>query len=213
VPQTIIDLTKKKVITAFVDGDRGGNLIIKELTGVGDVDYVTRAPDGKEVEEITKKEIHKALRSRISGEQAKFELARETREKEGRGRGREGIKPIPQRPVKVFRPAPRFVKDTRVAPTPVQKQKFKEMLENLIGTRGAQILDEKLAVLGKVPLSELQTTLTSLNSGVYAIVFDGIIDRDLAKTAEKIDVKFLIGMESKVRSGETKVEILTVNDL
>src|SRR3990167_8332462 len=77
VPETIAELCQKKVVTVFVDGDRGGNLIIKELTTVADIDFVTKAPDGKEVEEITKKEIHKALRSRISGEQAKLELSRE----------------------------------------------------------------------------------------------------------------------------------------
>src|SRR3989344_1572817 len=77
VPETIVELCQKKVVTVFVDGDRGGNLIIKELTTVADIDFVTKAPDGKEVEEITKKEIHKALRSRISGEQAKLELSRE----------------------------------------------------------------------------------------------------------------------------------------
>src|SRR3989339_904040 len=74
VPQTIKDLTKKKTVTAFVDGDRGGDLIIKELMEVADLDYVAKAPDGKEVEEITKKEIHKAIRSRVSAEQARFEI-------------------------------------------------------------------------------------------------------------------------------------------
>ena len=74
VPKSIPELSKKKVITVFVDGDRGGNLIIQELLQVADIDYVTKAPDGKEVEEITKKEIHKALRSRIAAEQAKFEI-------------------------------------------------------------------------------------------------------------------------------------------
>src|SRR3989338_9032746 len=77
IPATIVNLCQKKVVTLFVDGDRGGNLIIKELASLADVDYVTKAPDGKEVEEITKKEIHKALRSRISGEQAKLELSKE----------------------------------------------------------------------------------------------------------------------------------------
>ena len=32
-------------------------MIIKELTSVTDIDFVTKAPDGKEVEELTKKEI------------------------------------------------------------------------------------------------------------------------------------------------------------
>src|SRR3989338_2856221 len=62
VPQTIIDLSKHKDITLFVDGDRGGNLIIKEILGVAEIDFVTKAPPGKEVEELTQKEINKALR-------------------------------------------------------------------------------------------------------------------------------------------------------
>ena len=74
IPQTIIDLSKEKILTIFVDGDRGGDLIIKELFDVAEIDFVTKAPDGKEVEEITKKEIHKALRSKISAEQARMEI-------------------------------------------------------------------------------------------------------------------------------------------
>ncbi len=74
-PETIIELSKKKELVAFVDGDRGGNLIIKDLLNVSEVDFISKAPDGKEVEELTKKEIHKALRSRITAEQARFEMA------------------------------------------------------------------------------------------------------------------------------------------
>ena len=32
VPKTVAELTRKKTVTAFVDGDRGGELILKELT-------------------------------------------------------------------------------------------------------------------------------------------------------------------------------------
>jgi len=74
IPETIIELSKRKVVTVFVDGDRGGEIIIKGLLGVTDIDYIVRAPDGKEVEEITKKEIHKALRNRVAVEQIKMEL-------------------------------------------------------------------------------------------------------------------------------------------
>ncbi|MEM5844336.1 MAG: DNA primase DnaG [Candidatus Aenigmatarchaeota archaeon] len=74
IPKTIIDLTKEKVTTLFVDGDRGGELIIKELLNLGEIDYIARAPEGKEVEELTKKEIFKALRERISIEQYKPEV-------------------------------------------------------------------------------------------------------------------------------------------
>ena len=57
VPQSIGELSKKRTTTAFVDGDRGGELILKELLQVGDVDYITRAPRGKEVEDLEKEEV------------------------------------------------------------------------------------------------------------------------------------------------------------
>ena len=68
VPKTIIDLCKKKVVTVFTDGDRGGELILKELLQVCDIDFVARAPPGKEVEELSKKEIIKCLRSKVPAE-------------------------------------------------------------------------------------------------------------------------------------------------
>jgi len=64
IPHTIIALSKNKEVTAFLDGDRGGDLILKELDQVAELDYLTRAPAGKEVEELTPKEIMKALRDR-----------------------------------------------------------------------------------------------------------------------------------------------------
>lgn len=69
IPPTINDLCAKKVVTAFTDGDRGGELIVKELLQVADIDYVARAPDGKCVEDMTQKEIVRALRQKIPMEQ------------------------------------------------------------------------------------------------------------------------------------------------
>jgi len=221
VPETIVELCGKKVVTVFVDGDRGGNLIIKELTSVADIDFVTKAPDGKEVEEITKKEIHKALRSRISGEQAKLELSREPErtsmeivkrhpQPQYAQGGHSPHQPF-QRPMQrpPYQPAPPI---RRVQISAEEKASFKSMLEDLIGTRGAEILDSKLAVLGKVPISELHTALKSI-SNAHAVVFDGSIEREIVKAAEESNVKFLIGMDSKVRPNETRVNLLTVNEL
>ncbi len=57
ISKSVADLTKKKQTTAFVDGDRGGDIILKELRAVGKIDFVAKAPDGKEVEELARKEI------------------------------------------------------------------------------------------------------------------------------------------------------------
>ena len=65
IPKSIIDLANEKEITVFVDGDRGGNLVVRSLLTVAEIDFVARAPDGKEVEELARKEIIKALRTRV----------------------------------------------------------------------------------------------------------------------------------------------------
>ncbi|MHC1576988.1 MAG: DNA primase DnaG [Methanosarcinaceae archaeon] len=70
VPPEVAELTKRKTVTAFTDGDRGGKMIIKELLQVADIDYVARAPDGKSVEDIVQREIVRSLRQKIPVEQA-----------------------------------------------------------------------------------------------------------------------------------------------
>lgn len=65
VPKTIKALASKKEITAFLDGDRGGDLILQEMLQVAKPDYVARAPRGKEVEELTPEEIKQALSEKV----------------------------------------------------------------------------------------------------------------------------------------------------
>jgi DNA primase len=65
IPQTIIELSKTKEVTAFLDGDRGGDLILKELMQVAELDWVARAPAGKEVEDLTPKEVMRCLREKV----------------------------------------------------------------------------------------------------------------------------------------------------
>ena len=76
IPQTIIKLCREREATAFLDGDRGGDLILKELQQVTTVKYVARAPRGKEVEDLTFKEIEKALKERVPIEKTKVKKER-----------------------------------------------------------------------------------------------------------------------------------------
>ncbi|WP_048058073.1 DNA primase DnaG [Methanothermococcus okinawensis] len=69
IPKSIMELSRKKTTTIFTDGDRGGELILKEALQTCDIDYIARAPHGREVEELSKKEIVKYLRSKIPIEQ------------------------------------------------------------------------------------------------------------------------------------------------
>ena len=220
VPETIIELCNKKIVTAFVDGDRGGNLILKSLFSCAELDFVTRAPAGKELEELTQKEIHKALRSKIAAEQVKMELSKDEDKLSDRRpffsnrQQQQPVRNVPQQKPYQQRAPPRVsFASKKAVPTDVEKQTFSKMLEDLIGTRGAYILDQKLNILGKVPITELGTTVKSLSSGIYAIIFDGVADKELAGVAEKATVKFIVAMDSKVKPEETSVAILTSNDL
>jgi len=69
IPETIIKLAKEKTAIAFVDGDHGGDLILMELLRAAPIDYVARAPPGKEVEELTGREIEKALKNKVPARQ------------------------------------------------------------------------------------------------------------------------------------------------
>jgi len=65
VTNAIVKLAREKEVTVFLDGDRGGDIILNELARVADIDFVARAPAGKEVEELTRKELIKCLRSKV----------------------------------------------------------------------------------------------------------------------------------------------------
>ncbi len=205
VPATIKELSKIKTVTAFVDGDRGGDLIIKELIGTSEIDFVAKAADGKEVEEITKKEINKALRSKIAVDQVKLDT-------NGRkAPARTTVRRTDTRSAPIRRPVQPRVRKLRMSKK--EGETYKEMLDELVGTRGAYILDKELSILGKVPTSELSTTIRNLGSGIHAIVFDGTLDLDVLKTAERAKVKYIVAMDSKVNPKMAKLEIVTKSNL
>ncbi|SDF58902.1 DNA primase DnaG [Halorientalis regularis] len=65
VPQAVADLTSERTVTAFLDGDRGGDLILKELGQVGEVNYVAFAPEHRSVEDLARDEVMAALREKV----------------------------------------------------------------------------------------------------------------------------------------------------
>lgn len=125
IPRTIIELCKTKETTAFLDGDRGGDLILKELMQVAPVDYVARAPLGKEVEDLVPKEIMRALREKVPV-----------------GAGRPpGSRP---EPVQVPR-----------APPPQLPQNVVVKARELRGSLEGVLLDQNMGEIARLPVSEL----------------------------------------------------------
>ncbi len=224
VPDTIKELSKRKTITVFLDGDRGGDLNLRELIATSEIDFVARAPDGKEVEELTKKEIHKALRAKIAVEQAKLELEKESSKDslknsrrnsysssryESRDRDKKRYEKRNDR-----NDRERFEKvEKKEEFSSEVKSKFKSMIEDLIGTKAVYFVNDKIEILGKVPLTELEATLRD-TSNVYALVVDETVNRELVKSAKNKNVKVVVGLEKRtLPKDEEGIKVFSVSEL
>jgi len=199
---TIRDVCNEKTVTLFVDGDRGGELITKNLVSICKIDYVTRAPNGKELEELTKKEIHQALRSRVSVEElfgAKKRSSTKYEKKE-------------YKPTRTYEERKPFKQVRKVRMSEKERTLYKKLLNDLIGTRGAFVLDKKLEIMGRIPSVELKNMLRELR-GVSTVVMDGSIDIDTIKAAEKSRVNIIVASDSKVKDYPARVKQVTNEDL
>lgn len=225
VPDPVKAISREKETVAFMDGDRGGHLNLKGLLETSDIDFVAFAPEGKEVEELTKKEIYKALREKVPAGQFKFdkrtggglpprhrhnEKMREERVERNDRIERESPR-LPERDtMQRERHGPKVLQSKPLRLKKEQKDKFRKMLTDLVGTRAACILDSRDELLGKVPVTELINTLRTIDNP-SAIIFDGLVDHRLNGVASEKGVKYLVGMEKEdIRS---HVTILCRKDL
>jgi DNA primase len=186
VPQAVIDLSRNKTTTAFLDGDRGGDLILKELLQVAEVDFVARAPPDKGVQELTKKEIIKALRNKVPVDQAVAELKSE-------------------RP-KALEPSTAESQEER------ELTKLGAIANKLRGTLKADLLDEKLEKVEEMQVRDLKEKLPQMTN-LGAVVFDGVVTQELANIAAEKGLKFLVGMRARVERPPSNLRILTVDEL
>ena len=221
VPKTVIEMAKSKEVTVFVDGDRGGDLIIKELAEVAKIDFVAKAPDGKEVEEITHKEIHQALRGKVSLKAA-LEYKRPARVKprvgdtSERDRGRSERKPFNRNDRKPsngrFNSRDRY--PDREFRIPIkQKEKFIDLIKEMDGTKNACLLDGRGNILGKVPAKEAASTMEGLGKATSVVIIDGSLTKELLTAAENARVRYLIGKKSYLKDVKSQVKVFTKKDL
>jgi DNA primase len=166
VPDSVIELGKKKRLIAVLDGDRGGDLIEKELAQVAKVEKVIRAPTGKEVEDLTPIDVLNILRSERL--EAPAPVSRRERTAE---RVQEKVPEEPEEPV--------------VAKT-------RELYPDINGTLEAVLLDQGLQEVGRYPISELVQKMQD-SSGAVFLIFDGIVTQRLVESATKVGIKGLIG--------------------
>jgi len=193
-PKTIVELSRRKNIVLLVDGDRGGELIVKNLAGKVDIDYVARAPPGREVEELTGKEIAKALRNKLPLEEFFETLEKEKKQKIEK----------PQKEKKHIKPL--------ALPIEIPEQIINEIKE-LKGTLEALLIDKNWKILLRIPVKDLAKTLQSTDN-ISTIIFDGIVTQRIVDIAYEKNIDLVIGARvGDVTRIPEKMKILTFSDI
>ena len=189
IPRTVRELAKKKEITAFLDGDRGGDLILKELMQVAKPKYVARAPRGSEVEELDPDQIKAALAARVPIEEA-FAQERVERVEPAPAQAVEQ----PQRQERQGRGPPRPQRPPRQEPVQVPSiaREYAGLTEGLRGTLEAVLMGTDGAEKARFPVAELVERLKA-SEGIRAVIFDGIVTGRLIDAAVAKGVKAIVG--------------------
>jgi len=187
-PDAIKKLGNEKEITLFVDGDRGGKLIVKNVSENAKVKYVASAPDGKEVEELMGKEILMALRKKISVEDF---LSRE----------------------KSWNNHRNFKEETKTESekkelTDSDKDKLREISEKNSGSKKAIFLDKNLEEIKKVSTKTISGALNRVRKKPFVIVVDGTVNSGMIKSAEESGCKAIVA--KNFTTADTNIELLSL---
>ena len=159
-PVEIAKLGETKELTLFVDGDRGGELIARNVINNAKIMYVAVAPDGKEVEELAGKEILIALRRKIPVSEYL------------RGLGREGYSVEQEK---------KFEGDVKAT--------SREAYGKIKGTKSALLVDGNFDVIRRVAQREVTRYIRGSRGRVYGVIIDGTATGAIIEICEEIGVK------------------------
>ena len=231
VPKAIADLTKKRTVTAFVDGDRGGELILKELLQVGDIDYVTRAPVGKEVEDLDKDDVIIALRDKTPLDQflattqilSKKEISEHKNNNSNNNRNSNHNNQKSRRNnnhnnnnrYNNRNRNNRYREEVEVEILEEDNDEvllMKDMLKEIEGTGTGEILDNALNLMKEVSVETLYEELKTAEGNAETVVFDGIISQRLVDVSTTKGIKNLVAFTSMdIVKKPSKLRIITMD--
>jgi DNA primase len=183
-PKGISELSKNKEITLFVDGDRGGRLIAQNVVDNATVKYIASAPDGKEVEELTGKEILMNLRKKVSVDDF-FKKDRL----------------VTKRDYESNKPVSKELRDFEDK----DKEKLKKVFLENKGTEKAVILNEDLEVIKAGSARALSVGLKRIDQSPFAITIDGTVTNSVIEACEEAGVKAIAANNFAATSKKIKL--------
>lgn len=227
VDPSIVSMCKtKKKIVAFLDGDRTGGMLMRELASLVHLDIELRADEGVEVEELTPQRVADILDPAVHKFKEQFadyprREPREQRDRHDRGRGRERDgRDRPRRHGRDDRrrdapdgPPP------QKSPPPPPKEEDRPLIEmvtpvysKLKDTLEAVALDANGGEVLHAPINELVGKLAN-QSDIKCIILDGIITKRLLDGAKTAGVETLVGHRSAHIEGDPGVRLRTFSEL
>ncbi len=171
VPKSVIVLAKKKkTVTCFLDGDRGGTIILNELIQLLKLDYVARAPEGYEVEELTRKQMIKSLQNKRPAKQSKNIKKHYTEEK--KYDSKEGS-------------LQKYLKKAKIKDESIIIEAI-----NTIKTAHSIGFNKSLDKLFEMPVGEIFEKIKNFKDTQYLII-DGILTKRLLSISINMKIKFI----------------------
>jgi len=216
IDETVTKLTEGKKVIAFLDGDRAGDLILKELQGLVKIDKILRAPHGREVEECTPMEIAEILRETMpfvstDGQQISSLHAQhpESRQTQRRDKQEQVLQQEEQQQQIQFTSNSNVNQQAENAEI---LSAVKEVYPQINETLEAVLLDSSMKTLIKIPVSDVVKKLNS-TEGAKMLVLDGIITQRLVEAAYKAGIEYIVGHRMSELKKSTDVRVRTFGEM
>jgi DNA primase len=215
IDETVTKLTEGKKVIAFLDGDRAGDLILKELQGLVKIDKILRAPPGREVEECTPMEIAEILKDAmpfVSADAQQLTSLRpqqtESRQTQKRDRQEQVVQQQEEQQTEII--ANNNANQQEDAADIVSA--VREVYPQINETLEAVILDSSRKTLLKIPVSDVVKKLNSAE-GAKMLVLDGIVTQRLVEAADKAGIEYIVGHRMSDLKKSTDVRVRTFGEM
>ncbi|HKX97512.1 MAG TPA: DNA primase DnaG [Candidatus Nitrosocosmicus sp.] len=237
IDETILKLTQGKRTIAFIDGDRAGDLILKELQGLVDIEKVYRAPAGREVEECTPleiseilKDVEQFIKDKINDTNTVPSNVQQIRNhyridhNQNQSTNQDQSSSITynrnftnqslskhnnyDNNDQSQNPDNMITKEDEEVSS-IVKTVFQEINETL----DAMVFDKSMKRIVKIPISEIMKKISDLKDG-NLLILDGIVTPRLVEAANKSGIKYIIGHRtSNLRKARPDVRVQTFSDM
>ncbi len=237
IDETILKLTHGKRVVAFIDGDRAGDLILKELQGLVKIDRVYRAPAGREVEECTPLEISEILKDVEQYIKNIYSNTSNSSNSENQYQARNNVqsainqnqihmidmntKPINNQQNKAsveYNNNKITYANIDKNTSPIKEDEviistIKQIFPEINETLEAVIFDNSMKAMIKVPVSDIVKRISNSQGGKL-LVLDGIITQRLIEAANKAGIQYIIGHRtSNIKKPISEIRIKTFSDI